>query len=291
MSKFTFKTLKESSKFFADKAYTEGLNYLRANCQQTPRIKGDLDKLERFINTGAPQFSVWVEGNDKLPFLSFSGLAGEHTCPGANECLAFCYSFKGWRMFTPFLRQVQNMMLLDSAEGLKHIASTLDAQLSRRKFKKAIAAGKSIPIRLYVDGDFRTTDDIQNWFDIITERPVKVYGYSKSLDLFWYRHLSGLPVPKNYVLNLSGGGKYDHLHDILAPLPWVRGRFVACPVVVKSMAQVTREDKHTMLQWAQKEFDTRRNFVCPGKCGTCVKGRHACGDLKFQGVNIVIPTH
>ena len=45
---------------------------------------------------GKLPYNVFKVGNSKLPFLNFSTLPGS-TCPGAGECLNYCYSFKSWR--------------------------------------------------------------------------------------------------------------------------------------------------------------------------------------------------
>lgn len=61
---------------------------------------------------GKAPFSVWnVDGNNKLPFASFSVLPIV-TCPGASECITYCYSLKAWRYPASFFRQVQNTLLL-----------------------------------------------------------------------------------------------------------------------------------------------------------------------------------
>ena len=64
-------------------------------------------KFEEFLYTGIPQFKIFTKGNGKLPFYSFSSLPGV-TCPGAGDCLKFCYSFRSWRYPAAFFRQIQN---------------------------------------------------------------------------------------------------------------------------------------------------------------------------------------
>ena len=289
MSNFTFDILKQSVKHFLTSP-TKGLQFLRENCTQTPKIKKDLDKLEVFIKTGTPQFSVWVAGNEKLPFLSFSSVSGEYTCRGAGDCLKFCYTFRSWRNFTPFARQIQNMLLLSTDEGFAKIAESLDKHLKRRKFKNRI-----VDIRLYVDGDFRDQREIDQWFSILRLRPhVRAYGYSKSLDLFYKMAQENISVPFNYKLNLSTGGKFDYLHDLIMEIRpnWVRGRFAAVPTVKKSMKNLDKNDKKIMRLWAKEVFGKdSKSFVCPSKCGDCTKKGHACGLDSFNDINILIPVH
>ena len=51
---------------------------------------------------------------------------------------------------------------------------------------------------------------------------ISAYGYSKSLNLFLELSDQQFKFPKNYVLNLSNGGKFDVLHKFLINLPFVR---------------------------------------------------------------------
>ena len=288
MPHFTFPVLKQ-----AIKVYSEGgdfMSFLRANTnQRSIAVKRDLDKFQKFLDTGIPAFAIWTDKNMKVPFLQFSAAPGEGVCIGAGDCLEFCYSYKSWRTFTPFMRQLQNTILLDSEEGRERILRELDLQLSKRRYR-----GRTVDVRLYVDGDFRNRSEIKFWFDAIENRPVKVYGYSKSLNLFRDIWVEGQRVPENYKLNLSSGGKFDHLHDFLLSTgaPWVRGRFVAVPLVHKAILDVTRSDRRVMINWAKTEFGAdSKNVVCPGQCGSCTKFGHICGLDKFDNYNVLISTH
>lgn len=273
---FTFDQLRAITK-----TYSEGGQYkstLDAVCT-TPRQKSLLALFKR------DGFKVWTEGNSKLPFLSFSALPGEGHCPGAGECLKFCYSFKGWRNFAPFLRQFQNSRLLDTVAGRRFIVSELDKQLARRKY-----AGREVDVRLYVDGDYRSKGEIRFWMRVLRQRPnVRAYCYSKSLHLFKEMHTEGYKFPENFKLNLSTGGVYDGLHNELASAPFVRGRFAAGPVH-GSPLHITRDQKVTLTKWAKSEFGGKA-IVCPGECGSCTKIGHICGLDKFKGYTVVIPKH
>ena len=273
---FTYDQLKAITR-----TYAEGGEYMPAleEVCQSPRQRSLLDLFKR------DGFKVWTEGNSKLPFLSFSGLPGEGHCPGAGECLDFCYSFKGWRNFAPFLRQFQNSRLLDSIAGRRHIVSELDKQLARRKFK-----GREVDVRLYVDGDYRNKGEIKFWMNVLRERPsVRAYCYSKSLHLFKEMKEEGYDFPPNFKLNLSTGGVYDGLHDELSAASFVRGRFAAGPVH-GSPLNITRDEKLTLTQWAKAEFGGKA-VVCPGRCGDCTKIGHICGLDQFKGYTVVIPKH
>jgi hypothetical protein len=54
-------------------------------------------KLADLFADNVPRFSIFaLGGNSKLPFVSFSTLPGV-TCPGAGDCIDFCYSYRAWR--------------------------------------------------------------------------------------------------------------------------------------------------------------------------------------------------
>ena len=114
---FTFNQLKDIVRTYANKGDYEPM--LDATFT-TPHQQRLLNKLRE------RSYSVWTEGNAKLPFLSWSSLPGEGVCPGAGECLQFCYSFRSWRNVAPFMRQFQNSVLLDTLEGRRKIVNDLE---------------------------------------------------------------------------------------------------------------------------------------------------------------------
>ena len=245
----------------------------------------------KFINWlkhgGKLPYKVFIVGNSKLPFLSFSVLPGV-TCPGAGACLNYCYSFKAWRQPAPFFRQVQNTLLMLNNFNL--IKLELNNALYTKKgnlrlnFKKFIYESNNklhlakIDFRLYVDGDFSSIKDIKNWMKLLKNTPIiKAYGYSKSLNLFLQLHDQNYKFPSNYVLNLSNGGKYDLLIPILEKLYFVRGKFTA--VKISNGENIREKFNHKI-------------FICPGLCGKCTNKGHACGNLTtFNNMEIVIPVH
>ena len=233
----------------------------------------------KFVNWlkygGKLPHAVFTIGNTKLPFLSFSTLPGV-TCPGAGSCLDYCYSFKAWRQPAAFFRQVQNTILMSNFPLIEDaLKNTL--YLKNGNLRKAFNDLDKIDFRLYVDGDFSSTEDLKNWMQLLEKNTnINAYGYSKSLNLFLQLHDQGYKFPSNYVLNLSNGGKFDSLRPILKDLYFVRGNFTA----VKG----SKKD-------ARKQF-TNKIFVCPGRCGTCTNVGHACGNLTtFNNIEIVIPVH
>ena len=233
-------------------------------------------------------FSLFIEGNDKLPFFAFSSLPIVN-CPGAGACLKFCYSLSAWRHPAPFFRQVQNTLLLSNEIGRGIIINEFNN----------LPSGV---LRLYVDGDFKTVSDVIFWMDLIASRPdIKAYGYSKSwLELISCGLKKGFQWPANYLLNLSNGAKHGpEIKAIVSKLPIVRGEFIAIPVDKKHISnRAYQGPEKAGFREYQKEviFNAsklgKKVFVCKGKCGACLpNGDHACGSDKFRNVSIAIGVH
>jgi hypothetical protein len=225
-----------------------------------------------------PHFTIFAKGNSKLPFYAFSNLPIVN-CPGAGSCAKWCYSLKAWRYPSAFFRQIQNTILVKNRSS--HLTEAFN----------------SIPnnsdVRLYVDGDFDSTNTMIFWFNLMNKRTdLKVYGYSKSWKLFVDYYENGGKFPNNYTLNLSSGSKYENRQDIVEvmnSLPITRGKFIAVDAGKKPSLKKVRESALAK--------GIKNVFVCPGKCGECLKTKkskntHACGALDlFKNVNIVIGVH
>ena len=182
----------------------------------------------------AVSFSIFAQGNSKLPYLAFSTLPGI-TCPGAGECLVaagrkhdprrrldggWCYSFKAWRYPDAFFRQMGNTILLRSEKGRAHIARVFGLWAETRA---RIPGGETV--RLYVDGDIDSVETLKFWMDRCKAHPhVRAYGYSKSWHLFLRYDKLGYGWPSNYVMNLSEGSRF-------AALPGMREEMLKLPVV------------------------------------------------------------
>jgi hypothetical protein len=224
-----------------------------------------------------PPFTVFAEGNSKLPFYAFSTLPGV-TCPGAGECLQYCYSFTAWRYPAAFARQLQNAFLMrfhklpivNSWAKLPHNAG--------------------FTFRLYVDGDFAKVSDVAFWFDLLKSSPtVKAYGYSKSFDVLLTYANMGNPLPTNYMLNVSNGhnATASVVFNIKA-LPITRGEFRAV-----SIGRKVKSSEHgsALVNRALREASDDKVFPCPGKCGSCTGAGHACGLPQMKGKVIAIAVH
>lgn len=253
-------------------------------------------KFLRFLDTGIPEFSIFAkDGNVKLPFVAFSSMALA-TCPGMGECQTFCYSMRAWRYPAALFRQMQNSILLRSAAGRVEISMAFNAVLRGRKFKNQ----SSVDFRLYVDGDFSNTEDMEFWFGLLRYNPrVRAYGYSKSWEVFRAYGESGRAFPKNYILNLSSGSAYADDSDVaryMRNLEITRGSFVALRITADRKYSAIKGEYRdagykVAVRNAAAAADLGKVFVCPGQCGSCTGSGHACGIAKLSGIPIVIGIH
>ena len=238
--------------------------------------KQNFDKLRAVLNTGIPQYSVFAIGNSKLPFVSFSSLPGV-TCPGAGECLKFCYSFRAWRYPATFMRQCQNTILMRfNRDAITNALSGIVAKMPQ-----------GFDMRLYVDGDFSSVSDVTYWFELLNQNPViRAYGYSKSFDAI-LAYAGAWPT--NYQLNISGGHNADNATVArVKALPITRGEFIAVSIGRK----INSKDHGTpSVNRALRETFKIKAFTCPGKCGSCTGKGHACGMSSLKGLPIIIAMH
>ena len=248
----------------------------------------DLRKLQTIAIDHAPQFKVIAkDGNRKLPFIAFSSLPGIGFCPGAGECLKFCYSFRAWRYPAAFCRQAQNSILMQSETGRAAILAALDSTAAKIKSDR-------VDFRLYVDGDFLNTDQVKFWFDSIEARPgLAVYGYSKSWAEILDHAAKGGAMPENYQLNLSSGSVHGFAaKQLMQSLPITRGEFIAVNVG-HSVSHSDHGDRahQAELRAIYKAETGRKAFTCPGACGDCTPKGHACGSKAFKGIDVIIAVH
>jgi len=239
----------------------------------------EMGKLKAIIQTGAPAYPIFkLDGNGKLPFAAYSSLPGV-TCPGAGSCLDWCYSFKAWRYPAAFARMAQNAWLM-----------THNPQVIAQAFRDIPSDIKTL--RLYVDGDFASVQDVSFWMELIRSRPtLEVYGYSKSFrELLAYNDTLayGQEWSKNYILNLSGGHAHAiHIVEEMRSLPITRGTFDAVSIGRK----VKSTDHGKPSTNAAIRAKAGKVFPCPGKCGSCTPKGHACGSDRFRNIPIVIAVH
>ena len=237
-------------------------------------------KLADAIASHSPKFSIFaMGGNSKLPFVSFSSLPGV-TCPGAGECINYCYSYRAWRYPAAFARMAQNAYFMRFAPGV--IAREFQAIAAKRP------AG--FDFRLYVDGDFSGGADVAFWMELLKACPnARAYGYSKS-----FTALLGFDVigqwPANYQLNISSGHNANAaMLEHVKQLPIVRGEFVAVSIGRKVRAQ--DHGKAATNAALRQAMAGEKIFPCPGACGDCTGKGHACGMQSLKGIKIAIAMH
>jgi hypothetical protein len=246
-----------------------------------PSWQTHLGRLEKFLRSHSkkPFATIHAKGNGKLPFLAFSVLPGI-TCPGAGDCLDWCYSFRSWRYPAAFVRQAQNTVLMFSNKW------AILADLDRHK-----PAAGAIDFRLYVDGDFDSVETVNFWFDALSDRSwIMSYGYSKSSDELL---AATSPWPANYRLNVSSGSKHSVLtQKRVTALPGARGRFIAVNLG-RPVKNADHGDRLHQKELRQVHLDNtgRKAFTCPGQCGDCTPAGHACGSSKFNNIDIIIAAH
>ena len=266
-------------------ALAERIRQLVGSVIIKPQAVRNLSRVAAWIESGMSgklPHKAFSKGNSKLPFYAFSTLPVV-TCPGAGECLSWCYSFTSWRIPAAFTRQLVNTLLV------LHRREQLAAEFGKLR--------SGVTVRLYVDGDFDSVDTVAFWMRQLAARPdIKAYGYSKSWTELVQYSASGNAFPSNYKLNMSSGSCHDNdafLRSAVSALTCTRGRFVAVPV--QSTADYTNKDvwrEHAKyVRQAVMDSGLGRVFVCPGRCGTCTIKGHACGLDSFRNVTIAIGIH
>ena len=243
--------------------------------EEGPQWQKHLGRLALFLGDPelVPFATIMAKGNGKLPFLAFSVLPGV-SCPGAGDCLDFCYSFKSWRYPAAFVRQAQNLVLV--RENRPAILADLDKYWQ----------DTPVDFRLYVDGDFDSIATVNFWWQALADRTwLRCYGYSKSFSQI----LRAKKAPKNYRLNMSSGHKHTRQTvQKVSALECTRGYFVA----VDMGRQVSSSDHGDKAHQSRlRKAYGRKAFTCPGKCGECTPAGHACGSARFNDIDIIIAAH
>jgi len=235
--------------------------------------KGWKRAFQRAIDTisGKRTCNIFAKGgNSKLPFVAFSTLP-QFTCPGAGDCLKFCYSFKSWQYPDAFVRQCLNTWAILKRPDL------IAAQFGKLP--------KNITLRLYVDGDFDSDATFRFWMQLLKFRPdIATYGYSKSLEIV---KRNADCVPANYSLNLSSGSIYDNTDLIqeIEQFEFTRGRFIA--VKVDQPVDYDNPEYHREVRAKAASMGLGKVFSCPGKCGSCTGAGHVCGARKANGDHLL----
>lgn len=251
---------------------------------QSPAWQYCFEKFGAVLDDQNPRFAVFaLGGNSKLPFVAFSVIPGQ-SCPGAGDCLDFCYSFRAWRYPAAFFRQLQNAYLLRFAPDV----------IAREFQTIAAARPDGFDFRLYVDGDFANIENVIFWMQLLENTPAaRAYGYSKSFAVLLaydtFLSVNGGSWPSNYQLNISSGHNSSAaMVDYVRALPITRGEFRAVSIGRK----VKSADHGTpAINALLRANVAEKIFPCPGTCGTCTGKGHACGMPALKGRVIAIAIH
>ena len=258
--------------------------------RQGLRLLGTLDAWQAGKFAPATSSIFRTDGNVKLgkAIAQFSAVpATTSVCPGAGDCLKWCYSTKAWRYPSAVYRQISNTIALSCEPG-------------REAIRQGMARLKSgTVLRLYVDGDIHSLDVLAFWMDEIRKRPdLSFYSYSKSQNLFLALDNAGkFDWPKNFRTNQSSGSRFDGtaIADRFADLDCVRGEFVAVAHKGNKGKTGTRRTLSYLagLRIAGRlATGLKKVFACPGTCSDCLpRGEHACGVARMSGVTIVEGIH
>ena len=234
-------------------------------------------------------YTIFERGNGKLPYFTWSTLPAV-TCPGAGACLAWCYSFTGWRHVNPFFRQTFCTMLLMHRPDIV------------RETFQALPHGSTV--RIYVDGDFSSVADVEFWMDTIRRRgDLHTFGYSKSWrELIEYGNAHRFP--NNYCLNKSSGSLHgaDVERELLAlqcddGKPVVRGVFQAVRInrsgtdIPRGHERYESREYHQAVRTAALPILGQRAFSCPGNCGDCRGENLAFCAARSLSVPVAIGIH
>ena len=245
-----------------------------------PGWQSSFNNLAYVFTSKAPVYSIFaLGGNSKQPFVSFSTIPGV-TCPGAGDCLNFCYSYRAWRFPAAFARMIQNAYLMRFAPD----------QIARAFAAIAAKRPGGFDFRLYVDGDFSSGADVAFWMSLLVSTPnARAYGYSKS-----FHALLGFDVvgvwPANYQLNISGGHNAPQtVVDAVKKLPITRGEFIA--VSIGRKVKSTDHGQPAINAAIRAKFPGLKVFPCPGACGSCTGAGHACGLPQMKNRIIAIAMH
>jgi len=202
--------------------------------------------------------------------------AGKFSSPSGT---GYCYSVKAWRYPDAWARQFRNTLAeftdrelaIVAGMGEAGLTATYDervaaalspagrkvrswhslvANLTLKALSRKIAAGKQTFLRIYVDGDMNTEDNIVEWMTLALAigpggaltraggKHVECYGYSKCWNQFVNANrLMGGRWPINYMLNLSSDSIYAEpgprnlaVRTEVERLPIYRGYFESIPL-------------------------------------------------------------
>lgn len=159
---------------------------------------------------------------------SFGIPAGEY-CPGKAACALGCYAMQGFFVMPSVRLGQKRRAELTKSDSF---AAVMDAEIKRRKVRI---------LRIHDSGDFYSLAYLNKWLEVIQKNPkTKFYAYTKMIPLFL-----GRPLPKNFTVIFSYGGKWDEQID---PSIHAHSRVFSSLEELKAAGYVdtTRDDTNAM---------------------------------------------
>jgi hypothetical protein len=150
-------------------------------------------------------------GGDKYAIFDFAIPAyksntGLVTCPMAGSCAKGCYAQQGTYAWQS-TQDAFERRLATITDGT--FAGKIEREI-RTKLKTATRRKQQLVIRVHSSGDFFSPDYVNTWFKVVALFPeVQFYAYTKALPFF-----KNKPVPSNFTVIFSEGGKFDKAIDI-----------------------------------------------------------------------------
>ena len=119
MTHFNQKQCFKAMEYISNNDIDSLIKYLDQNIKTGIAWTYEYKKFRKFLinlndnNFDYIPYTIFTQGNNKLSYLSFSTLPIIN-CPGASECLTYCYSLKAFRYPGAFFRQCQNTLLMQN---------------------------------------------------------------------------------------------------------------------------------------------------------------------------------
>lgn len=131
------------------------------------------------------------------------------TCPGAGDCVKFCFAAIEQKQYPSALKHRQDSFALSKSPDF---IETINAELAmlRTKHKKR---GTKFAIRMHASGDFYSPAYILAWATVVEmNSDIHFYCYTKSVALFKRMNVAGTFSNWSVIYSLSG--TMDRMIDI-----------------------------------------------------------------------------
>ena len=156
-----------------------------------------------FLTNNNSKLKYTSEINDARIFefnLPAYKIDNEIVCPFADECKFFCYAKKGTYLYKNVVLKYKNNYYATKKDNFVNL------------IQKEIDKKKPTHIRVHSSGDYYNIKYLKKWYEIANNnKHIIFYSYTNSKPFF---KNDKLPIPKNYRIIFSLGGKKDNLINI-----------------------------------------------------------------------------